>query len=145
MIDKIQEINTANIEQKAAISTSIEILEEINTENVKSKLFHESFATQIKNEMKRIRKSLPKLEKNDDCLAKWKGDGWYYFGIIKEMIGKYSYIVVDVNKYEETIAREDIVSFDQSLTTGVSKYYAKFYKESLKNYFLINSGKNTML
>ncbi len=101
------------------MSTSIEILEEINTENVKLKIFNKSFSNQIKHEMRRIRKNLPKLDKNEKCLAKWS-DGWYYFGIIKNVVSKYSYIVMDVNKYEETIKRENIVTFNQSMVSGVS-------------------------
>ena len=64
---------------------------------------------------------MPKLEKNEKCLAKWS-DGWYYFGVIKKLSSKYSYIVMDVNKYEEEIMRENIVTFNQSMVSGVSVF-----------------------
>ena len=86
---------------------------------------HEPFSKQIKKEIRRIRKNLPKLEINEYVLAKWSDDGWYYFGRVKEIASKYAYLVVDCNNYEEIIKRENILTSNQASTlVSAISYFA---------------------
>jgi hypothetical protein len=144
--EKIEDIGLVNSKQRTAINMSLEILEEMRTEKDKISDFHNSNVKQIKLELERIRKNLPKLEKNEQVLAKWSDDSWYYFGTIKEVVSKYTYIVVDANNYEEEIARENIVTSEQSLDAGVSVSQSVFILIS-KNcvFFFQNSGTIMML
>lgn len=57
-----------------------------------------------------VQKSLPGLRNDQEVLARWSDDGWYYRGCIVGKVDDQRFIVADSTGYLEEISREDILT-----------------------------------
>lgn len=60
--------------------------------------------------MLRAERSLPGLRQDQEVLARWSDDGWYYRGCIVAKVDEQKFIVLDATGYLEEITREDILT-----------------------------------
>lgn len=56
------------------------------------------------------RKSTSELKTNQEVLARWQDDGWYYIGCVVAEKSDQKYIVSDSTGYTEIILRDDILT-----------------------------------
>lgn len=61
-------------------------------------------------DLQSLRRSLPGLQVDQEVLARWQDDGWYYQGCVVAEGKNHKYIIRDSTGYMETIARDDILT-----------------------------------
>lgn len=111
--DKDQQISLLPDKQIVPVST---LNKEANTIELKppskstSKVNHHRKASTINDELHKMRDNLCELTIGEEVLAKWNDDGWYYKSIVKSKSGSHKYIIEDINRTQETVLREDIIS-----------------------------------
>jgi hypothetical protein len=110
-----KDLQVALVSQKQVVSVTTQNKEPIEIEQKPhakqtTKTIQLRKATTINQELENMRNNLSELTIGEEVLAKWSDDGWYYKSIVRTQCGNQKYIIEDINKTQETVLREDIIS-----------------------------------